>query len=183
MATDQITESAQYLTFTLAEEVYAVNVTQVQEVLEYVPITKVPRTPNFMRGVINVRGSVVPVLDLRLKFDMEQTQQTVDTCIVVMEIAVEGESQTIGALADSVQEVVSISPESIEPSPKIGTQIRADFIKGMGKQDDHFVMILDIDRVFSSEELVIAQEATNAPQAAKTTAGPAEEASSTAEAE
>ena len=111
-----------------------------------------------MKGVINLRGGVVPVLDMGLKLDMNQIEKTVNTCIVVVEVAMEAESIVIGAIVDSVQEVVELDPDQIEAAPKIGTQLRADFIKGMGKKDDSFIIILDIDRVFSSKELAMARE-------------------------
>jgi purine-binding chemotaxis protein CheW len=125
----------------------------VREVLDFTAVTKIPRTPDFMSGVINLRGSVVPVVDLRLCFEMSRTEKTVNTCIVVVEMLLEGESTVIGALADSVEEVIDLEPDQIQPPPRIGTQIRTDFIKGMGKRDSQFIMILDIDRVFSAEEL------------------------------
>jgi purine-binding chemotaxis protein CheW len=153
MAVSEITDTRQYLTFKLDEEVFAVDVAQVREILELIPITKVPKTPDFMRGVINVRGSVVPVVDLRLRFGIQQGQETINTCIVVMEVGLDGDNTVIGAIADSVQEVSEFSPEQIEPPPKLGTQLNVDFIKGIGKQSEKFVIILDIDRIFSSSEL------------------------------
>jgi purine-binding chemotaxis protein CheW len=153
MSTTEITETRQYLTFKLGDEVFAIYVAKVREVLDLTTITKVPRTPDFMSGVINLRGNVVPVVDLRLCFEMSKTEKSVNTCIVVVEVLLEGESTIIGALADSVEEVIDLEPEQIQPAPKIGTQIRTDFIQGMGKRDAQFIMILDIDRVFSAEEL------------------------------
>jgi purine-binding chemotaxis protein CheW len=153
MGVASITESIQYLTFKLADEIFALDVAKVREILEVTTITKVPQTPDFMRGVINLRGSVVPVVDMRLKFGMSMTEQTVNTCIIVVEINLDGDSLVLGALADSVQEVVEMEAESIEPAPHIGTKLNTDFIRGMGKIDDHFVMILDIDKIFSSAEL------------------------------
>jgi len=153
MSVTSITEAAQYLTFKLSDEIFAVEVARVREILEFTHITKVPRTPGFMRGVINVRGSVVPVIDLRLKFGMTMTEQSINTCIIVLEIDFGGETSILGALADSVQEVVELEPDQIEPAPKIGIQLKTEFIKGIGKRDNEFIMILDIDRVFSGEEL------------------------------
>jgi purine-binding chemotaxis protein CheW len=153
MSVTEITDTRQYLTFKLAEEVFAIEVSKVWEVLDFTTITKIPRTPDFMSGVINLRGNVVPVVDLRLCFEMSKTQKTVNTCIVVMEMLIEGESTVIGALADSVEEVIDLEPDQIQPAPRMGTQIRTDFIKGMGRRDAQFIMILDIDRVFSVEEL------------------------------
>jgi purine-binding chemotaxis protein CheW len=145
--------TTQYLTFNLGDEVFAVDVGKVREILEITNITKVPQTPEFMRGVINLRGSVVPVIDMRLKFGMSETERTVNTCIVVVEVKMDGETTVLGALADSVQEVIDMEPEQIEAAPHIGTHLNTDFIKGMGKHDGRFVMILDIDRIFSSDEL------------------------------
>lgn len=153
MSATEITETRQYLTFKLGDEVFATDVAKVREVLDFTTITKIPRTPDFMSGVINLRGNVVPVVDLRLCFEMSKTEKTVNTCVVVVEMLLEGEPTVIGALADSVEEVIDLEPEHIEPAPKIGTQIRTDFIKGMGKRDSQFIMILDIDRIFSAEEL------------------------------
>lgn len=157
-ATENIqTSSAQYLTFKLDDEVFALDITQVREVLDFTTVTKVPRTPDFMSGVINLRGSVVPVVDMRLKFDMTRTEKTVNTCIIIVEINIDGEKVILGALADSVQEVIELEPGQIEPPPRIGTRLNTEFIKGMGKRDEQFLIILDIDRVFSSDELAIAQ--------------------------
>src|SRR6266699_2291219 len=150
----EISETRQYLTFKLGDEGFATDVAKVREVLDFTAITKIPRTPDFMTGVINLRGNVVPVVDLRLCFEMSKTEKTVNTCIVVVEMLVEGEAAVIGALADSVEEVIDLEPEQIQPAPRIGTQIRTDFIKGMGKRDAQFIMILDIDRVFSADELL-----------------------------
>ena len=146
-------ETTQYLTFNLADEVFAVDVGRVREILEITSITKVPQTPDFMRGVINLRGSVVPVIDMRLKFGMTETERTVNTCIIVVEVTMDGETVVIGSLADSVQEVIEMESAQIEAAPHIGTQLNTDFIKGMGKHDGRFVMILDIDRIFSAHEL------------------------------
>lgn len=150
-------DTTQYLTFTLSEEVFAVDVSRVREILEMPAITKVPQVPDFMLGVINLRGCVVPVIDLRLKLSMQATPQTVNTCIIVVEVTMAGESVIIGALADSVQEVIEIDPDHIEATPHIGTHLNTDFLSGMGKHNDRFVMILDIDRVFSDEELAAVQ--------------------------
>ena len=149
-----VTETTQYLTFKLDEEVFALDVAKVREILEESSITKVPQTPEFMRGVINLRGSVVPVIDLRLKFGMSRTEKTVNTCIIVVEVQLEDEVIVLGALADSVQEVIEMEPSQIEAAPHIGSRLNTDFIRGMGKVDGRFIMILDIDRVFSSDELV-----------------------------
>jgi len=143
----------QYLSFTLGAEVFAIDIASVREVLEFTAITKMPRTPGYIRGVINLRGRAVPVVDVRLKFDMPETQRTVNTCIIIVEVLLGGEQTVVGALADSVQEVLDIEPRDIEPTPKMGTAISADCIRGIGKRDEAFIIILDIDRVFSEEEL------------------------------
>jgi len=158
MSVASITDTRQYLTFQLGEEDFALDVSNAREILEFSTITKVPKTPEYMRGVINLRGSVVPVLDMRLKFGMSITEKTVDTCIIVVEVSIEGENAIIGALVDSVQEVFSLEPDQIEPAPKIGLQLKTEFIRGMGKKDDRFIIILDIDRVFSFEDLIATKE-------------------------
>ena len=151
-------EVTQYLTFKLDEEVFALDVAKVREILEESSITKVPQTPDFMRGVINLRGSVVPVIDMRLKFGMSRTEKTVNTCIIVVEVQLEDEVIVLGALADSVQEVIEMEPSQIEAAPHIGSRLNTDFIRGMGKQDSNFVIILDIDKVFNSDELASIAE-------------------------
>ena len=153
MSTTGITETTQYLTYKLEDEIFAVDVAKVREILDFTPATKVPGTPEFMRGVINVRGNVVPVVDMRLKFGLSKTEKTVDTCIVVMEIVVDDDTTVLGALVDSVQEVFEIEASHIEPPPRIGTRWRTEFIKGIGKRNEELIIILDIDKVFSSSEL------------------------------
>ncbi|MBN2352866.1 MAG: chemotaxis protein CheW [Spirochaetales bacterium] len=167
MAIETIAAVSTYLTFTLGEEQYAVDVSKAREVLELPAVTKVPRTPEFMRGVINLRGNVVPVCDLRLKFGLGPTGRTIDTRVVVMEIEYAGETAVLGALADSVQEVIELEAGQIEPPPKIGMNINTEFIRGMGKRNDRFIIILDIDRVFSPDEmerLAKVKEADESPQ-------------------
>ena len=148
-----VTETAQYLTFTLDDEVFALDIGKVREVLDYTAVTRVPRTPEFMCGVINLRGNVVPVVDMRLKFGLSATEKGVNTCIIIVEVKVDDETTVLGALADSVQEVLDLDPDQVEPAPRIGTRLNIEFIRGMGKRDEGFVMILDVDRVFSVEEL------------------------------
>jgi purine-binding chemotaxis protein CheW len=157
MSVASITDTRQYLTFQVGEEVFGLDVSNVREILEFTTVTKVPRTPDHMRGVINLRGSVVPVIDMRVKFGLSEIEKTVDTCIVVVEVSYEGETTIIGALVDSVQEVFELEPVQIESAPRIGDQLKTEFIKGMGKKDEGFIIILDTDRIFSSEELTAAQ--------------------------
>lgn len=161
MSVAGITKTRQYLTFTLGDEHFALDVANVREILEFTGVTKVPQTPEFMRGVINLRGSVVPVMDMRLKFGMSITEKAVDTCVIVAEVSLEGETTVLGALVDSVQEVFELEPEQIEPAPRIGTKLRTEFIRGMGKRDEQFIIILDVDKVFSSEELAILSQTEN----------------------
>ena len=157
MSVSSITETSQYLTFKLEDEVFALEIAKVREVLDFTLIAKVPQTPEFMLGVINLRGTVVPVVDMRLKFAMTRTETTVHTCIIIVEIEIDGENTVLGALVDSVQEVMDLDPEQIEPAPRIGTRLNKKFIKGMGKRDNQFIIILDIDKVFSSDELSMAR--------------------------
>lgn len=145
--------TSQYLTFKLDQELFAVDIGKVREVLEFTTMTKVPRTPDFMRGVINLRGNVVPVVDMRLKLGLTMTVKTVDTCVVISEVAVDGERTVLGALVDSVQEVIDLDSGNIAPPPHLGSRIDASVIRGMGKREDQFIMILDLDRVFTADEL------------------------------
>ena len=155
MSVETIKEVSQYLTFKLEDEAYALNVEGVREVLELElnHITKIPRTPEYLRGVINVRGSVVPVIDMRLKFNMEKQETTIDTCIIVIEIPINGKTTVLGILADSVQEVIDLEPDQIEPAPEMGNQLRTEFIAGIGKRNDSFIIILKIGKILTIEEL------------------------------
>jgi len=165
-ATTTAEAARQYLTYRLGDELFALDISKVREVLDFTTVTRVPRTPEFMRGVINLRGSVVPVVDLRLKFGMPATERTVNTCVIIAEIDVDGELTLLGALADSVQEVIELGPDAIEPAPRIGTRLRTDFIRGIGRQNDRFIILLDIDRVFATDELGAFQTAQAAAAAA-----------------
>ena len=162
MTTAAVETSTQYLTFKLGEETFALDIAQVREVLDYPRITRVPRMPAYMRGVTNLRGAVVPVVDLHLKFGMPATERTVNSCVIIFEVNLAGERTVLGALADSVQEVIDLEAGQIEPPPRLGTSIHAEFIRGMGKRDERFVIILDVDRVFSSDELSLVQGAGEA---------------------
>jgi purine-binding chemotaxis protein CheW len=159
MGVEAITETRQYLSFNLSDEEFALDISKVREVLDFTKITKVPQTPDFMKGVINLRGSVVPVIDLKDKFGVGRTDKTVLTRIIICEIEIEESTTVIGALADSVHEVMDIEPENVEPTPKIGTRLDTSFLKGMGKRDEEFILILDIDRIFTGDEhLLLNQE-------------------------
>ena len=157
MSIATITEVRQYLTFRLGKEVFALDVAKVREVLDLTPITEIPRTPEFMRGVINLRGSVVPIVDLHCSFGMPATQNTVNSCIIVVEILLDNEIVVIGALADQVEEVIDLEPEQIQPPPKIGAYVKTEFLHGMGNRDGRFLMILNIDQVFTAEELGVVK--------------------------
>ncbi len=153
-----LTETAQYMTFKLGDELFAINVAQVREVLEVSHITHVPSAPDYMRGVVNVRGQAIPVVDLRLKFGLPRTGETVHTRTIVMELEIDGESAVLGGIADSVHEVIELEPGSINPPPRIAMRWRTEFIQGMGRRGDDFIIILDVNAVFSSEELAMASE-------------------------
>ena len=158
MSVTSITETSQYLTFKLEDEIFALDIAKVREVLDFSRITKVPQTPDFMLGVINLRGSVVPVVDMRLKFGLTKAETTVNSCFIIVEIELDAETTVLGTLVDSVQEVMELDPDQIEAPPRIGTRLNTKFIKGMGKRDDQFMIILDIDKVFSVDELTMVRE-------------------------
>lgn len=163
MSVQGITRTSQYLTFKLDNEIYAMDITSVREVLDIIPITKVPQMPHFMCGVINLRGGVVPVVDLRLKFGLKKAESLKETCIVIIEVVLDDEQTMLGILVDSVQEVISLEPEQIDPPPRIGTRLKTEFIRGMGKKDGEFIIILETIKVFSAEELAIVQAADDMP--------------------
>lgn len=152
----------QYVTFTLNEEQYAVAVRKVREVLEYTRITKLPRTADFMKGIINLRGAGVPVIDLRLKFGLEETPICKETAIIVLDVDSRDGPVVVGILADSVHEVVEIASDKVEPAPRFGTSLSSEFIQGVGKSDAGFIIILDIDHIFNSDEVLMlkSQERT-----------------------
>ena len=145
-----------YITFHLGDELFAIEVARVREVLDLPVITRVPTAPSYMRGVVNVRGSAVPIIDLRLKFGLPPVPDTLATRIVVLELVLDGEVAVVGGLADSVHEVIELEPSEIREPPRIAMRWRADLIVGLGKKDDQFLIILDIDRVFASDEGLLA---------------------------
>jgi purine-binding chemotaxis protein CheW len=163
---DTGTGATQYLTFQLDEEVFAFDIAKVREVLDFTDVTRVPKTPEFMRGVINLRGNVVPVVDMRLKFGMPATPKTVNTCVIIVEVTVDDEALVLGAMADSVQEVLDLDQNQIEPAPRIGSRLNTEFIRGMGKHGEEFIIILDIDRVFSGDELSLVSQGEELAMAA-----------------
>ena len=161
-STHQTGKITSYLTFKLGEEVFAANVSKVLNILELSKVTKVPKSPSFMKGVINLRGSVLPLIDTRIKFEMEETEYTTNTCILVLDIDMSGESVHVGAIVDAVQEVIELDESHIQPAPSIGTKYKSEFIEGMAKKNDSFIMILNMDLVFSTEELSLLKESAAA---------------------
>ena len=149
--------SRQYVTFLLDEELFGVEVARTREILSLTPVTKVPQTPEYLLGVINLRGQVVSVIDMRLKLGMVAQDETEDSCILVVEVQVDGEPIIVGALADAVREVLEIRSDQIEPPPRLGTRLNTEFINGMGKVGEEFLILLNIDRVFNSDELAVVQ--------------------------
>ena len=153
-----VINSQSYLTFKLDREIFGSTVNRVSEIVEVPKITRVPKAPAYMRGVINLRGKVLPVIDTRLKFGLEAIEDTVNTCIVVLNIQIEEESITVGALVDEVSEVLTIDDNDIEPAPSIGIKYKSDFIDGMHKKAEDFIMLLNVDKVFSGDEVVLLAE-------------------------
>ena len=158
MAASDDAVRAQYLSFSLRGTEYAVGILKVKEILQYEQTTRVPSTPRSVRGVINLRGQVVPVVDLAAKFGLGETEPTPFTCILIVEAAVEGNSTVVGIMADSVQEVIELGGDDVEPPPAFGTNVKVDFLLGMGKLGKRFVLLLDIDRVISADEREFARE-------------------------
>lgn len=147
----------QYLTFGIDGDVYAIPVGKVQEVLEYVKPVKLPKTVDYFKGIINVRGTGIPVVDLRVRFGLEAVVVSRDTAIVVMELHQGDASLTIGALADEVHEVIELREDMLEPAPRFGAKIDSDFIRCLGRKDERFIIVLDVDRIFNHDD-VIAME-------------------------
>jgi purine-binding chemotaxis protein CheW len=167
-AASRTPDRVQYLTFSLAGGEYAIPVLRVREIIEYETVTRVPSTPAFVRGVINLRGSVVPVVDLARKFGLTESPLTKRTCIVIVEVEADGSRIVMGVLADAVNQVVEFSPGEIEPAPSFGAPIRVDYLHGLGKLGDAFVLILDVDRVLSTTELA---DVASAPEEVSPAAG------------
>ncbi|WP_426752455.1 chemotaxis protein CheW [Myxococcus sp. Y35] len=162
-----------YLSFMLAGEEYGVGILRVREIIEHRPITRVPGMPAAVQGVINLRGSVVPVVDLAVKFGLPPRPITRWTCFVIVEVALDGQQTAIGLLTDSVSEVLELGPEDIEVPPAFGTRVRLDFLLGMGRHDDKFIMLLDLDRLLSVSELLSLMSATSEEAQASEPAVPA----------
>jgi len=152
---DEITT---FLTFKLGKEFFATDVSKVLTILEMKPITKVPNSPDYMRGVINLRGNVLPVIDMRIKFGMQSTEFTQNTCIIVLNVNIENENIQLGVLVDAVDQVLEIKESEIEDSPTIGTKYKTEFIMGMYHLEEGFIMLLNIDLIFNSSELLLAKD-------------------------
>jgi purine-binding chemotaxis protein CheW len=147
-----------FLSFQLGRELFALNVSKVLTILEMRPITKVPNSPEYLRGVINLRGNVLPVIDMRIKFGMASTEYTTNTCIIVLMVEIEGENVQLGILVDAVDSVLEIKDTEIEESPTIGTKYKVEFIQGMYHLEDGFIMLLNIDLIFGNDEMLVAPE-------------------------
>ncbi len=150
----------QYLTFMLGGETFAIGILHIKEIIEYGQLTTVPMMPEFIRGVINLRGAVVPVVDLASRFGGKRSEVTRRSCIVILELQVEDETQVLGVVVDAVNEVLEIAAGDIEPPPAFGTRIRTDFIAGMGKVQEKFVIILNVNNVLSTDDLTLIGQAT-----------------------
>ncbi len=146
-------KTGKYLTFSLAEEEYGIGILKVKEIIGMMPITSIPRTPEYVKGVINLRGKVIPVMDLRLKFTMGEIPYSDRTCIIVVEIDSMESTVLIGIVVDAVSEVLNISEDEIEEAPTFGSKLDTDYILGMAKMEGGVKILLDIDRVLSAEEL------------------------------
>ncbi len=157
---------SRFLTFTLGEIFFAINIHSVREILDLPEITRIPGSPEFMRGVVNVRGTAVPVMDLRMKFGLGRVEKTVNTRVIIVEITKHDATAVVGALADSVKEVLELEPEAIDPPPSMGAAVHTDYVRGIGKHGDKFLLILDVDKVFTSEDIQdvsrIVEEASQA---------------------
>ena len=157
MATEQATQTSgsaaglggKYLTFILADESYGIEILKVREIMGMLEITTIPRTPDFVKGVINLRGKVIPVIDLRLKFGMEEAEHTEETCIIVVNLA----GVEVGTIVDRVSEVLDVAGNDIENAPSFGANVNTDFILGIGKSDDKVTILLDVDKVFSDSDV------------------------------
>lgn len=160
MATNQTNNVQSFLSFRLGNEVFAISVFKVLNILEMSPITKVPQAPDFIKGVINLRGNVLPVIDLRIKFGMEPVEKTIDTCIIVLDIKVDNDQTLVGIQVDAVKEVLALSDSQIEPPPTIGTKYSNVFIQGMYRVDESFIMILNIDKLFETNEIIDVNQIT-----------------------
>ena len=172
----EMQEQQQYLTFLLASEEYAISILKVKEIIEYDTVTTVPKTPRWVRGVINLRGSVVPVVDVGVKFGIEQSAVTRTTCIVIVEAFYEGQSSTIGVIADAVRQVIDLTVQDIHPVPEFGTRVNVDYLVGMAQLGKKFALLLDVDKVLSAGELLHLSEISASHDDTSADGAPFEEA-------
>lgn len=171
----------QYLTFQIGGEEYAVSLLKVKEIIEYDVVTEIPKTPEWVRGVINLRGNVVPVIDLAVKFRLPASTVGKLTCIVITEVESEGEPTVMGIMADAVRQVIALKPEEIEVPPSFGTRVKVDFLLGMARSGKKFCLLLDPEKVLSTEELLELPDSLEASeQSAAAEAGPADSRDSAA---
>jgi purine-binding chemotaxis protein CheW len=159
---EAVAQGRQYLTFTVTGESFGIAIASIKEIIEYRAPTEVPMMPGYMRGIINVRGRVVPVIDLAVRFGRSRVEATRRTCIVILEVEEQDEQHDIGVVVDAVSAVVEIADADVEPSPSFGAKVRSEFITGMGKIGERFVILLDIGKVLSVEELAMLDEAGGA---------------------
>jgi purine-binding chemotaxis protein CheW len=155
-----------YLSFKLDDEVFAINVSSVLNILEMKPVTKVPKSPEYLKGIINLRGTVLPVVDFRTKFGLPESKISIDTKIIVLSIKLDAEPFMVGIIVDSVCEVLEFKHEEILPPPTIGTKYNSGFITGMRRLDEDFMMILDIKKIFSTDEIIDVKETFSEPEVA-----------------
>ncbi|MFB6345307.1 MAG: chemotaxis protein CheW [bacterium] len=158
-------ETQKFLTFILKDENYGIDILTVREIIGYMDVTPVPQTPDFVKGVVNLRGKVIPVINLRQKFGMEEIEVTNETCIIVVEVDFTADDETntvqMGIVVDTVEEVLDIPVDNIDPAPNFGGEIDTEYIEGMGKVDENVVILLNIDKVLTEEELVALQEVSD----------------------
>lgn len=145
--------TSQYLTFTLAGESYGVDILRVREIKGWTPVTRIPNTPEHMRGVLNLRGTIVPIIDMRMRFNLEHAEYTPVTVVIVLSVRTGAGDRVIGIVVDSVSDVLDVTPEEIKPSPDFGGSVNTEFINGLATVNDHMVMLLDIDKMLTSDEM------------------------------
>lgn len=150
---DEVSDEDKYLTFEIGVKTFGINIEPVKEIIEYEHLTRIPMTPGYIRGVVNLRGNVVPIIDLAKRLDLDGRELSKRTCLIILQLATEDETMDIGILVDSVSEVLDLPADEIEPAPSFGVEVRSDFIDGMGKIQGKFVTILDVDKVLSIQEL------------------------------
>jgi len=159
-ATKETVEQQQYLTFLLADEEYAISILRVKEIIGYDTVTSVPKTPGWIRGVINLRGNVVPVVDLAVRFGLTARPVTKTTCIIIVEWQMERQNTMMGVMADAVSQVMNIAEEEIQPAPSFGTRVNVEYLRGMAQMGKKFALLLDIDKVLSAEDTSDLKEAS-----------------------